>query len=270
MNGQGPIFVAGCPRSGTSALSWAIAACPGLWTSVETHFFYYLLREHDPEGASQAEFAYAQSSQSGSWLSAHDVSRAEYLEALGHGLDGLMRSRSGGLRWIDSSPENLLVAPLLMAVFPEARFVHVVRDPRHVCYSMLTSGFPEPWARDLGTAIDTWRHYIESGLIAERLEPTRTLRVRHEDIVSAREAVARSLADFLALPSSDYIHNFLTDNQVNSSLHRGTYVEGSETTVKATGNAADREQFIRDHGSEILDRCDRLADEVGYRESVAN
>jgi hypothetical protein len=39
----GPVFVAGCPRSGTSALSWAIAAHPLYWTSSETHFFYYLL-----------------------------------------------------------------------------------------------------------------------------------------------------------------------------------------------------------------------------------
>ncbi len=64
MESVGPVFVAGCPRSGTSALSWAIAALPGYWTSAETHFFYYLLRPGSPSVARSYELSAAE----GSWL----------------------------------------------------------------------------------------------------------------------------------------------------------------------------------------------------------
>src|ERR1700761_5033611 len=100
-----PVFVAGCPRSGTSALSWAVAAHPDYWTSAETHFFYYLLRHGAGGGAGSGPVsiaqAYATSAGHGSWLDRHSVSYSEFLEHLGAGLGALMRSRSGGLQWVD-------------------------------------------------------------------------------------------------------------------------------------------------------------------------
>ena len=101
----GPVFVAGCPRSGTTALSWAIASHPGYWTSAETHFFYYLLRN----GAEAIRQEYGRSSGPGQWLHKHGVEFAEFLAHLGSGIDVMMRLQSGGHDWVDGSPENALV-----------------------------------------------------------------------------------------------------------------------------------------------------------------
>src|SRR6185437_484750 len=114
MSAMGPVFVVGCPRSGTSALSWALAAHPAWWTSVETHFFYHLLREN------RLRNAWSESLGAGSWLDVHSVSVDEFVTHAGAGFDRLMRSRSEGLHWVDGSPENLLVAEPLLLMFGEA------------------------------------------------------------------------------------------------------------------------------------------------------
>src|SRR6185437_10868209 len=178
MESVGPVFVAGCPRSGTSALSWAIAALPGYWTSAETHFFYYLLRPGNPSVARSYELSAA----AGSWLAKHEVSFGEFLRHLGNGFDRLMRSRSGGLQWIDGSPENVLVGEELLAMYPGARMFLLVRDPRATCRSMLTSGFDTDWARDGDVAIRTWLHYAEAGMALASAHPDRVLPVRQEDM----------------------------------------------------------------------------------------
>ena len=38
------VFVIGCPRSGTSALSWALAEHPKMWTSAESDFMHQMFK----------------------------------------------------------------------------------------------------------------------------------------------------------------------------------------------------------------------------------
>jgi hypothetical protein len=220
-NVVGPVFVAGCPRSGTSALSWAIAAHPQYWTSAETHFFYYLLRD------TAIHKAYAVSSHPGSWLDRHEVSASEFLFHLGAGLGRMMRSRSQGRDWVDGSPENILVGDDLLEMYPDAVMIHVVRDPRAVCSSMLASGFEPDWARDLGAAIKTWLHYAGAGLRLEKARPGRVLRIKQEDMAGNTLVVADRLRDCLKLENADPIREFLATRRVNSSYDRASYVHDS-------------------------------------------
>src|SRR4051794_11083619 len=184
--GRGPVFVAGCPRSGTSALSWAIAAHRDYWTSAETHFFYYILGPRQY----QLKDAFVRSAGVGSWLNKHDVDYPEFLFHLGLGLERLMLSRSGGKQWIDGSPENILVGAQLLQMFPEAQLFHVVRDPRAVCLSMLTSGFDQDWAHHLEKAVVTWNHYVGAGQELAARFPDRVLQIKQEDMAASSDAVA--------------------------------------------------------------------------------
>ena len=55
----------------------------------------------------------------------------------------MLRDRDGGaavngrLRMLEKTPKNALRIPLLLAVFPEARFIFLYRDPREVLASMM-------------------------------------------------------------------------------------------------------------------------------------
>jgi hypothetical protein len=213
----GPVFVAGCPRSGTSALSWAIAADAGYWTSVETHFLYYLSRGF------WLENAYASSAGAGSYIDVHAVSVSELLGCVGEGIDRLMRARSGGRRWVDGSPENLMVGGTLLVMFPRAQLFHVVRDPKSVCLSMLSSGFEEPWATDIDEAIRTWNHYVAVGRQLETDHPERVNRIRQEDMVAAPGAVAHQIGTCLRIADVEPVAQFLAHTRINSSADKASY-----------------------------------------------
>lgn len=249
----GPVFVAGCPRSGTSALSWAIAAHPLYWTSVESHYFYYLLRDQ------YLSDIHARSSADGSWLNVHQVSYREFLVRIGEGLDGMIRARSKGLHWVDGSPENLLVGEELLTMYPTAKIVQVVRDPAAVCLSMLTSGFQETWASDLKIAIETWCHYAQVGLDLVRAFPNRVLLIRHHDMMRHPQAVATELGRRLCLTDVKEIASFLENTRINSSLDRNSYVEGSPYHP-ATGAISSAADLVERNTSEIMAKTAEILD----------
>jgi Sulfotransferase family len=257
MSATGPVFVVGCPRSGTSALSWALAAHPDYWTSVETHFFYYLLRDN------WLGNAFSGGSSAGSWLDVHAVSNDEFLAHAGIGFDRLMRSRSCGLNWVDSSPENLMVASPLLRMFPDGQLFHVVRNPQSVCLSMLSSGFAEPWARDLGAAIDTWKHYVSTGMRLGREFPNQVMQLRQEDMRSAAAETADAIGRRLGLEDVEPIAGFLAHEKINSSFDKSSYSDVSPFRDVAAPRL-DPDEFHASHGARIWEETSMLASQCGY------
>lgn len=257
MQAPGPIFVAGCPRSGTSALSWAIANCPAYWTSVETHFFYYLSRDK------WLENAYAKSAGGGSWIDEHSVSKVEFLRSVGEGIDQLMRRRAEGRQWVDGSPENVLVGDTLLEMFSGAHFLHVVRHPQAVCHSMLTSGFAEPWATDVDEAIKTWNHYVAAGLCLEAAYPDRVTRVRQEDMQRAPGGVAHQIGARLGFDDVDPIAAFLSNTRINSSADKQSYV-GLSPFRYATPAEIDQCEMAATHGEQIRAKTSEFRVACGY------
>jgi len=255
----GPVFVAGCPRSGTSALSWAIAAHPGYWTSAETHFFYYLLR-NDAEAIRQG---YTRSSGGGQWLDKHGVAFAEFLAYLGVGFDQMMRRQSGGHDWIDGSPENALVGEALLQMFPTASIFVVVRDPRAVCVSMMTSGFAAPWAKDLDAAIKEWRYYARAGRELAAAYPDRVLEVQQERMRRDSDQIALEIAGRLDLTAPEMVAKFLGKNTINSSFDRNSYAQESPFR-DASVITISRDEFFAKYGGYILQETGYLAAHYSY------
>jgi hypothetical protein len=82
-------------------------------------------------------------------------------------------------------------------MFPEARFIHLVRDGRAVAASLLELDWGPNNAFD---AAQYWMARCAPGLAAEsRLGRDRVLRVRYEDLVSETEATLRRVVSFAGL-----------------------------------------------------------------------
>lgn len=110
-------------------------------------------------------------------------------------------------RLSEKTPENVLVFPELARLFPNARFIHVVRDPRAIVASLLQVGErarrkgrkPAPFTADVDAAIRRVRRSLEKGAQAVREHPERVLTVRYEDVVENPERETRRICDFLGL-----------------------------------------------------------------------
>jgi hypothetical protein len=211
------VFVIGCPRSATSALSWALAQHPDFWTSAESNF---ISRFFNHEWL-QNQYASGITRQDKHWLSLNKVSYEEYSSYIGLGVDLLYQSRSNGKRWIEQTPEYTLYVTHFATMFPNAKFVHSIRDGRLVVQSMIHSGFPVAWATDFKLACQTWVKFVTEGLELKKTHPNRILEVRHENLTADPETQCGLIFQFLKAEPHDGAANFLKSSKINSSFKGG-------------------------------------------------
>jgi GT2 family glycosyltransferase len=225
-----PIFIIGSPRSGTSILAWSLAEHSELWTEAESDIFYYLLKDGQLERAFETSVARTD----GSWLRNQGVELEDFLARVGLGLNVLLTGTSNGRRWIDQTPANTLVVDRLSEMFPEARFLHILRDGRRVVHSMINfhraMGSPEaveqmrkagrlpPWTSDFGDACRTWARFVDKSVEFCDRHPQRTHTVRNEQLITEPQEAMRDVLEFLGVAQEPGPARFLRTNRINSSF----------------------------------------------------
>jgi hypothetical protein len=191
MNCENPVFVVGAPRSGTTLLRSMIDAHPSIccptWETGLFEKFAMVL-----EGDVQYHFAKDP---------ALAVSRADLLGWCRRSADDLMRQltqRSGKSRWAEKTPAHVFHLDLIQEVYPEAQFVHIVRNGREVVRSLQSM----PWApRQIRWSCRRWVESVQAGREAGRRLPSgRYIELRYEDLTKNPEATVRSLCEFLGEP----------------------------------------------------------------------
>lgn len=246
----------GSPRSGTSAIAWALAQHPRLWTSSESDFLLYFCQSI----SLQQVYATALNRPSPGWLSKNSVTENEFYEAIGSGLDQLFRSRSGGKDWIDQTPSYTLIATELSRLFPNASFIHMVRDGRKVVKSMNASGFEKegfemPWTTSFQEACRSWGHYFRVGRSFVEANPARAIEVRNEDLLVSPEETIYRLLEFLEYPPHQGPADFLKKKRINSSYARDIQQRAEEIWKETWLDWSSEEQdcFMRLCGKELME-----------------
>lgn len=185
-----PVFLVGFPRSGTTLLDQLLASHPGIEVCEEFEFFDTVRRDWVEAGriGRLPEMTAGELSQA----------RAAYLGAL-----RAQRRLPERPIVVDKLPLSLAYLFLVHRLFPAARVILALRDPRDACLSCFFQSFDlkgaMPYFLDLG---DTARYYdLVMGLAFDTLAqiPNPVLRLRYEDLVTDLPAAARAVTDFLGL-----------------------------------------------------------------------
>jgi hypothetical protein len=212
---SGPIFVVGCARSGTTLLRLMLNAHPELAIPQESHFVYEIAllrargrwpRRLDEPQAWQRFRTYLRAhrylAQWGLPMPAIEAA-AERVEGRTHALVftaifEAYRDHEGKPRWGDKTPPHVGYLLLLERLFPNARFVHIVRDGRDVALSL---GKIRSWGpRRIALAGHYWTWKVLTGLVSGAvLGPDRCRTVCYEALVREPEATLRSLFTWLDL-----------------------------------------------------------------------
>jgi hypothetical protein len=227
---ENPIFVIGAPRSGTSALAWALGEHSQLATLVESSLLAVMFN------CQYAEKAYetAKMRPNGrNWVKVYGVSRSEFLGYLGSGLNALMASRCPGKRWIEQTPYYALMAMTLAELFPGAFFLHILRDGRKVVHSMIhfetmlgkdlanerkNAGLLPPWATDFAAACKTWKDYVEAAMKFCTMQPTRSMTVVNDELRTNPEKHFACILQRLGLPYEQSVADFFRTRRIDSSF----------------------------------------------------
>ncbi len=203
-----PIFIVGVPRSGTTLLrvildSHSRIACgpEAPWLARSDHSIknLYQFMAQDPLG----------------YVRSYGLSGGALKRQVADWVDGLFMEYAlskGKVRWAEKTPDHSLEIPFLSELFPEACFLHLVRDGRDVaCSTAILS--------DERKAISEWhsqnlllddtqivpntvqnaalRWKLWTGRVEKALEGKRYLCLRYEDLVLSPEREVRRMMDVL-------------------------------------------------------------------------
>jgi hypothetical protein len=104
----------------------------------------------------------------------------------------------GKTRWGDKTPIYVRSIPLLARLWPEARFVHLIRDGRDVALSYLSLhwGPSTVWS-----AARKWRRDVSAGIRdGQPLGTSRYLEVRYEALIAEPRSTLEVVCAFAGLP----------------------------------------------------------------------
>src|SRR5438094_2346752 len=137
--GRKLLLVGGCPRSGTTWLQLLLAQHPGVATCTETYVFVYMNHLHR-RWVDERNHTFGPRSVGLSQL----LSDEEFYGLCRDFAAGVI-AKVGRLRpdtqvVLEKTPDNILRWELILKLFPDAYFLHVIRDPRSVASSLLAAG----------------------------------------------------------------------------------------------------------------------------------
>lgn len=128
---------------------------------------------------------------------------AEFTELVHSYLSSVLTSDAPRRGW--KLPETTLVYPWIARMFPDAYYIHWVRDPRdsilgaHVTDDIADFGVPYEPTEDLMLKRATsWKY--QRAIVRATPPPKRTIEVRFEDFVLHQERELKRLEEFLGMP----------------------------------------------------------------------
>jgi hypothetical protein len=206
-----PVFIIGCPRSGTTLLYDMLQSAGGFARyPAESNVFSMLVPTFGNFKSQRNKRSLMEA-----WLKSHlfRVSRLDsaYIEPK------LMQTRSGGEflrvlmdeiarsqnvdRWAEQTPSHVYHVPEIRNAFPDALFVHMIRDGRDVALSLGKPGWIKPLpgqSHNLRVAAALfWAWTVRKGRAYRQTLRSDYLEIRYEDLVQSPHDTLRHLGRFI-------------------------------------------------------------------------
>ncbi len=222
---QGHAFIVGFPRSGTTLLEQVLASHPDVAALEERSCLEDSIADLFLEEKALDRLTKAKSEELGPYRSAY------WRRVRASGVD------PDGKVFIDKMPLNTVLLPLIHRLFPDAKILFAVRDPRDVVLSCFRRRFgmnPAMYQMlTLRGAADYYDNVMRLGVLCRAKLPLKLREARYEALVEDFESEARQHAAFLGLDWSGAMADFArtaktrpVNTPSSAQVSRGLYREG--------------------------------------------
>ncbi|MCL6650032.1 MAG: sulfotransferase [Chloroflexi bacterium] len=188
-----PCFLVGAERSGTTMTRLMLSAHPAIAWSSEFEYAVDLVPDQGGWPDLTAYYDYLAGVRS-FVLHGHAIDRSLDYPALVDSFLVQTAARKGTPAVVGATVHRHF--DRLLRIWPDARFIHMLRDPRDVGRSVIAKG----WAGNMWTAVVRW---IEAeqlwAALRGRLEPDRVHEMRYEELVRNPEGELDRLCRFLGV-----------------------------------------------------------------------
>lgn len=281
--GQGLIFIISQPRSGSTLLQRVLAGHPDIHTSAETWLLLHPLYALKTDGIT-TEFNHRWACRGvAEFLENYTDGEQIYIQ----GLRELARviynnaiARSHKRFFLDKTPRYFFIIPELWRVFPDAKFIFLIRNPLAVLASELTTYVRGDWnilsrfepdlRRAPGLILDGLAQLGENGI-----------RVKYEDLVRDPETQFRSLCDRLEI---DFYPTMLDYSRTPAPIGRMNDPVGIHCHSSPNSDGVDKWKwmlhdpqarhfahcYLRDLGTDTLNALGYSYPELGSGDTFTN
>jgi hypothetical protein len=289
ISNKSPVFIVGCDRSGTTLLRLMLNQSAVLYITPETKFLtsleqnkaiygdfchsyqrHFLIRDLQTNYATaktftfpvfgltvaEAEQALAQAAPTNFVGAAQAVFQASV-------------SKKNKQRWGDKTPHQVQEITSLSKAFPDAQFVHVIRDGRDVAMSMRKAG----WLKGNMLAIaQYWQKQIQAGITAGRsLKNSKNCyyEVYYEQLLQQPEVTLKNLCAWLHLEYTPQMLEYYRDADANIQPEHSNLFKLNRKPIDASRAYAWKSQLSHRDIADFESIASNLLSALGYELSGA-
>lgn len=271
-----PLFLVGCPRSGTTLLQSLLAAHPEIASLPESRFFQYAVpcqRYPKPNYQSRRYKLGMISTILKPRLTEffqQEINRPDLLHYFPKipllrlyslqfiKIMNIIAEEENKSIWLDKTPEHLYFLKEIEKFVPKVKMIHLIRNGSHVVASLyeVTHKYPESWdgAWDIERCIDRWKQSIE---VSRRyLQKENHIMVRYEQLVANPPEILKKICKFIGVEFDE-----MMITEYNSAAQKLVFEAGGRTVKPRIQNCNSKkfyEVFDEHQQQYVLERLSQV------------
>lgn len=211
-----PVFIVACPRSGSTKLAALLDAHAQVASMTETHYFNYLAKQKTFFKKDYFRYEnielFVDEPRVMDFLRSLKMEQEQFREKLSRTTAltkktlfdfflQLFAEAKSATHVCEKTPQHLQNVLEIKKLYPEAKFIFLLRDGRDVVNSLLQM----PWRPDgLWSNARYWQNYIKSAeKVKAKLDSSSFFEIRFEDLAADTEGYTRRLCDFVGVKYSE-------------------------------------------------------------------
>lgn len=210
-NDNRPIFILGLPRTGSTLVDRILSSHSKVTSAGELNDFAMQMMDQCKKTSPK---------QPSNRLALIELTATLNVEKLGQAYSEKTREYGiDGTHFIDKLPLNSLYVGLIHLALPQAKIIHVKRNPMDTCYAifkqLFTQGYPFSYdLNELGQYVIAHEKMMAHW---HRILPHAIYQINYEDLVASPQQQTKQLLDYCQLNWQDNCLNFHQNNEASTT-----------------------------------------------------